>query len=61
MFHCLQACSGIPPTSIQRYNLFGGQGTMNVNSWSPRSDRFAFVAYPVEMSTVDGTSSRGEL
>ena len=26
--------------------LFGGQGTINVNSWSPTSDRFAFVAYP---------------
>jgi Tol biopolymer transport system component len=25
--------------------LFGGQGTMNVNSWSPDSTRFAFVAY----------------
>lgn len=26
--------------------LFGGQGTLNVNSWSPHSNRFAFVAYP---------------
>ncbi len=26
--------------------LFGGQGTLNVNSWSPDSGRFAFVAYP---------------
>jgi len=25
--------------------LFGGQGTMNVNSWSPDSRRFAYVAY----------------
>jgi TolB protein len=25
--------------------LFGGQGTINVNSWSPDSRRFAFVAY----------------
>ena len=25
--------------------LFGGQGTMNVNSWSPDSRRFAFVTY----------------
>lgn len=25
--------------------LFGGQGTMNVNSWSPDSTRFAFVSY----------------
>ncbi len=27
--------------------LFGGQGTINVNSWSPDSHRFAYVAYPV--------------
>ncbi|MDR2147797.1 MAG: transporter [Tannerella sp.] len=26
-------------------NLFGGQGTINVNSWSPDSKRFAFVSY----------------
>lgn len=25
--------------------LFGGQGTINVNSWSPDSKRFAFVSY----------------
>ena len=31
---------------LQRYPLFGGQGTINVNSWSPDSTRFAFVAYP---------------
>ena len=30
--------------------LFGGQGTINVNSWSPDNARFAFVAYPVEAS-----------
>jgi TolB protein len=27
--------------------LFGGQGTINVNSWSPDSRRFAYVAYPI--------------
>lgn len=27
--------------------LFGGQGTVNVNSWSPDSRRFAYVAYPM--------------
>jgi Tol biopolymer transport system component len=27
--------------------LFGGQGTMNVPSWSPDSARLAYVAYPV--------------
>lgn len=25
--------------------LYGGQGTLNVNSWSPDSEEFAFVAY----------------
>lgn len=25
--------------------LFGGQGTINVNSWSPSSEKFAFVSY----------------
>lgn len=25
--------------------LFGGQGTINVNSWSPDSKKFAFVSY----------------
>jgi hypothetical protein len=25
--------------------LFGGQGTINVNSWSPDSSRFAYVSY----------------
>ncbi len=32
---------------IARYPLFGGQGTLNVNSWSPDGQRFAYVAYPV--------------
>lgn len=27
--------------------VFGGQGTLNVNSWAPDSKRFAFVAYPL--------------
>jgi Tol biopolymer transport system component len=31
--------------SLRRYPVFGGQGTINVNSWSPDSERFAFVAY----------------
>jgi Tol biopolymer transport system component len=26
--------------------LFGGQGTINVNSWSPTSTQFAYIAYP---------------
>lgn len=34
-------------TPLRRYPLFGGQGTLNVNSWAPDSGRFAFVSYPV--------------
>jgi TolB protein len=33
---------------IARYPRFGGQGTINVNSWSPDSRRFAFMAYPID-------------
>lgn len=29
-------------------SLFGGQGTINVNSWSPDSRKFAFVSYRYE-------------
>jgi len=28
--------------------LFGGQGTINVNSWAPDSKRFAYVNYKIE-------------
>lgn len=31
---------------LQTYTLLGGQGTLNVNSWSPDNRRFAFVTYP---------------
>lgn len=30
-----------------RIALFGGQGSMNVNSWSPDGTRFAYVDYPL--------------
>lgn len=33
------------PRIVQR--LFGGQGTINVNSWAPDSERFAYISYPV--------------
>jgi TolB protein len=35
---------------LWRFPLFGGQGTINVNSWSPDSRRFAFVAYPMQQA-----------
>lgn len=38
----LPADGGAPVTLVK---LFGGQGTINVNSWSPDSRRFAFVSY----------------
>jgi TolB protein len=27
-------------------SLFGGEGSLNVNSWSPDGRRFAYAAYP---------------
>jgi Tol biopolymer transport system component len=38
----MPAGGGSPATLIQ---LFGGQGTINVPSWSPRSNAFAYVRY----------------
>lgn len=29
-------------------SFFGGQGTINVNSWAPDSQRLAYVAYPLD-------------
>jgi Tol biopolymer transport system component len=29
-------------------HLFGGQGTLNVNSWDPSGQRLAYVAYPLD-------------
>lgn len=34
-------------TPLYTWSHFGGQGTLNVNSWSPDSTRFAYVAYPL--------------
>jgi TolB protein len=33
---------------VSSFPLFGGQGTLNVNSWSPDGRQFGFVAYPVQ-------------
>jgi TolB protein len=38
---------------LHTWPLFGGQGTLNVNSWSPDAGRFAFVAYPLTGPTKD--------
>jgi Tol biopolymer transport system component len=43
----------LPGAKIERGDIqvldkvFGGQGTINVNSWSPDSTRFAFVSYEI--------------
>lgn len=34
-------------TPLHTWALSGGQGSLNVNSWSPDSRRLAYVAYPV--------------
>jgi hypothetical protein len=34
---------GAEPTDVVAFR--GGQGTINVNSWSPDSDHFAYVRY----------------
>lgn len=41
----MPAAGGAPKTVV---SLFGGQGTINVNSWAPDSRRFAFVSYRIE-------------
>ena len=38
----MPAAGGEPKTVVK---LFGGQGTINVNSWAPDSRRLAFVSY----------------
>jgi Tol biopolymer transport system component len=42
----LMPAEGGPSTTLIR--LFGGQGTINVNSWAPDSKQFAFVSYKLK-------------
>jgi Tol biopolymer transport system component len=42
----MPSTGGEPKTLIK---LFGGQGTINVNSWSPDSKQFAFVTYNLNL------------
>ena len=42
----LMAPDGGPSRDL--VGLFGGQGTINVNSWAPDSRRFAYIAYPID-------------
>jgi len=39
----MMACAGGPTRHL--LDLFGGQGTINVPSWAPDSQQFAFVRY----------------
>lgn len=41
----MPAEGGVPKTIVE---LFGGQGTINVNSWSPDSKQFAYVSYELK-------------
>ena len=41
----MSAQGGEPRVLVE---LFGGQGTLNVNSWAPDSKRFAFVSYELK-------------
>lgn len=36
--------------------LFGGQGSINVNSWSPDSKQLAFVSYQLKREREDGST-----
>lgn len=50
------AKAGKPVVSRARIvkELFGGQGTMNVNSWAPDSRRFAYVRYELLSGQTQG-------
>lgn len=43
---CLMPAQGGAPRTL--LSLFGGQGTINVNSWAPDSRRFAYVRYQLK-------------
>ena len=47
------SCAPRLDQTIALIPLFGGQGSLNVNSWSPDGRRFAYVAYPSATATDD--------
>lgn len=44
----IRVCGPAGEDAADLVHVFGGQGTMNVNSWSPDSRAFAYVDYPVD-------------
>tara|TARA_B100000579_G_C22723872_1_gene800795 strand:+ start:102 stop:953 length:852 start_codon:yes stop_codon:yes gene_type:complete len=44
----LRMISTVDAKPVMLTKLFGGQGTINVPSWSPDSKKFAFVSYELE-------------
>ena len=38
--------------------IFGGQGSLSVNSWSPDSRSLAFVSYPIEGQSRNDDTQR---
>ena len=51
----IPATGGEPKVLVE---LFGGQGTINVNSWSPDSKKFAYISY---RPTAEITAPRKEM
>lgn len=45
LLRLMPAKGGKPETIVE---LFGGQGTINVNSWAPDSKKFAYVSYELK-------------
>ena len=48
----LRIFSTIDSKPVILTRLFGGQGTINVPSWSPDSKKIAFVSYELNNSTI---------
>ena len=44
-WRCASGRKAGEPKIREIVKLFGGQGTINVSSWSPDSKRFAYVSY----------------
>ncbi|MCJ1688357.1 biopolymer transporter Tol [Rathayibacter sp. VKM Ac-2927] len=44
----IRVCGPAGEDVVDLVQVFGGQGTMNVNSWSPDSRAFAYVDYPLD-------------